>query len=105
MPMRDDRVVLRLCASIRELPREQCAVPERCIDRKCALCGQTVHYDPRARIPLLGSETIVCSTCFDALVEAHCLAELSRCCPSSAMYGLRTVVRYAYTPRHEGLAD
>lgn len=59
-------VVMRLCASLAELPREQCAVPERCVDRECSQCGQLVHYDPRASIPLLGAELIICGECFDA---------------------------------------
>lgn len=58
--------VLRLCASHENLPREQCAVPERCEDRTCSICGQLVHYDPKASIPILGPERIVCTECFEA---------------------------------------
>ena len=61
--------VLRLCAAVRDLPRELCAVPERCQDRECGVCGTTVHYDPRASILLLGKEYIVCGGCLEALLE------------------------------------
>lgn len=59
--------VLRLCASYERLPREQCVIPERCEERICSLCEGPVHYDPRASIPILGPERIVCSSCFEAL--------------------------------------
>lgn len=61
--------VMRLCASLRSLPRDQCLVPERCIDRECRICGTKVHYDPKAAIPVLGEEFIVCGGCFEALQE------------------------------------
>ena len=57
---------IRLCASYAALPREQCTVPERCLERSCSQCGQAVHYDPKASIPLLGAELIVCGECFEA---------------------------------------
>lgn len=65
-----DMPVLRLCVAVGpeaygRLPRELCAVPERCQDRNCAVCGCTVHYDPKASLPDLGQERIVCGGCFD----------------------------------------
>jgi hypothetical protein len=57
--------VLRLCAGYDELPREECVCPERCVERHCSRCRRPVHYDPRASIPLLGDEVIVCGTCLD----------------------------------------
>lgn len=68
----NDNSVLRLCAAVGpleygRLPREMCTCPERCVDRKCTCCGATVHYDPRARIPALGTEVIVCGGCFEAI--------------------------------------
>jgi hypothetical protein len=57
--------VLRLCASYSELPREQCAVPDRCEQRACYVCFGPVHYDPAASIPILGAEIIVCGPCFE----------------------------------------
>jgi hypothetical protein len=65
--------VLRLCAAIGpaaygKLPREMCACPERCQDRECSVCGTEVHYDPKASIPALGEELIVCGGCMEALL-------------------------------------
>jgi hypothetical protein len=61
--------VIRLCASFITLPRDECVVPERCVDRECRVCGTKVHYDPKSRIDALGEEFIVCSGCFEALME------------------------------------
>jgi hypothetical protein len=60
--------VLRFCAPMTDLPRDQCTVPDRCQDRNCQVCGQVVHWDPKAAIPLLGPEFIVCSPCVDRLL-------------------------------------
>ena len=65
----DNQPVLRLCVRTETLPLDQCAVPERCERRNCALCGAEVHYDPKASIPLLGPEQITCDICLDRLVE------------------------------------
>ncbi len=61
--------VLRVCAAIRDLPRDQCAIPERCIDGQCEVCGTPVHYDPKAAIPALGIEYLACTGCMEALQE------------------------------------
>lgn len=55
--------VMRLAATVAGLPIDQCAIPERCETRECADCHQPVHYDPKACIPLLGPEHIVCDDC------------------------------------------
>lgn len=60
--------VLRLCVRKSVLPPEQCAVPERCENRQCCGCGEDVHYDPKASIPVLGEEMIICMQCLDASV-------------------------------------
>lgn len=70
----NDQPVLRVCVAIGpaaygRLPRGMCTVPERCEDRTCSCCGVTVHYDPRASIPALGQERIVCGGCFEAITE------------------------------------
>ena len=72
----DHGPVLRLCASLAMLPLEECAVPERCQTRQCRVCDQDVHWDPKASIPILGPEFIICETCFDegmrnGLISAH----------------------------------
>lgn len=63
--------VLRFCASYEDLPREDCVIPERCEERACSICGALVHYDPKASIPILGREKIVCSssTCLEAAMQ------------------------------------
>lgn len=57
---------LRLCAPYEQLSREDCAIPERCVERSCSICKRGVHYDPKASIPVLGPETIVCTICMEA---------------------------------------
>ena len=60
--------VLRLCARIDDfLPVSECAVPDRCDHetKRCSVCGWMVHYDPKASIPLLGAERIVCTWCLE----------------------------------------
>jgi hypothetical protein len=47
------------------LPAADCACPDRCIPKACALCKRGVHYDPAASIPLLGEEMIVCDRCIE----------------------------------------
>jgi hypothetical protein len=61
--------VLRICASHEFLPREECAVPERCEERTCEGCGAPVHYDPKASIPALGPELVVCQTCANLIAS------------------------------------
>lgn len=63
--------VLRICVRKTTLPPEQCAVPERCETRWCQIreCRAEVHYDPKASIPALGEEFIVCGECIEAALE------------------------------------
>jgi len=61
--------VLRCCASYAQLRREDCLIPERCQERLCSDCATRVHYDPKASIPLLGQEKIICETCLDRFVQ------------------------------------
>lgn len=67
--MADPQPVLRICVRKSELPPEECAVPERCENRQCQACGQDVHYDPKASIPVLGKEMIVCITCLEKAID------------------------------------
>lgn len=60
--------VLRLCASYDRLPRERCAVPDRCRVRICRRCQRNVHWDPKVSIPLLGLEYILCDICLDEVM-------------------------------------
>jgi hypothetical protein len=62
---RAGRPVLRLCAPFEDLPRELCACPDRCEVRQCELCLRDVHYDPKASIPELGAEVIICRICIE----------------------------------------
>ncbi len=57
--------VLRLCVPFEDLPRELCTCPDRCQVRQCSLCLRDVHYDPKAAIPALGQEFIICSICLE----------------------------------------
>lgn len=61
--------VLRLCVSVDSLPLADCVVPDRCQLATCSGCGRSVHYDPKASIPLLGEEVILCETCTDQLLD------------------------------------
>lgn len=54
---------LRICATYDDLPPEDCTIPERCEQVTCVRCRRPMHYDPKARIPLLGEEIIVCEKC------------------------------------------
>lgn len=57
------RPMLRLCASYSDLSRQDCSCPDRCIERNCTRCGTPVHYDPKACLPFLGTELILCLSC------------------------------------------
>jgi hypothetical protein len=57
--------VLLLCAAFEDLPASLCSCPDRCRIEQCALCLRDVHYDPRASIPALGREVIVCLRCIE----------------------------------------
>ena len=54
--------VLRLCVSQAEMDDP---VPGS-IPKTCGGCDQLVWYDPKASIPGLGSEFVLCVDCFDA---------------------------------------
>lgn len=56
---------LRLCVSVAELAELQFDPVEGSQRRKCELCGCEVWYDPRATMPFLGPEFIVCGQCFE----------------------------------------
>ena len=68
--------VVRLCMKIGDGPHsvtlDDCAVPDRCDHgRTCSACADPVHYDPKASIPQLGAELIVCPACMEqALARA-----------------------------------
>jgi hypothetical protein len=64
-PDQASQPVLRLCAPFEDLPVELCTCPDRCEIRQCALCLRDVHYDPKALIPELGREVIVCAICIE----------------------------------------
>jgi hypothetical protein len=49
-----------------ELSLADCCVPDRCDHgRTCQVCEHPVHYDPKASIPQLGAELVVCTACID----------------------------------------
>lgn len=63
------RPVLRMCASFRELPQAECVIPERCVERACSVCMTPVHYDPKASLPFLGPERLLCEICADDVLR------------------------------------